>query len=157
MRRAPARRGFWRAVEAIFSSPGPKALETAEPAARRWSIPLATLDCLRELRPVRPVQDYQGMVAQLLAEPDSRVAGMESAAEAVDRISGCIKRIRDARPEQVVAVISHGLVLSLFIAQLENRWPTVDEWRAIPVPGVAVLDAPTWKLCRDWSSIYEVS
>ena len=148
---------FWREVAYIFSSPEPKALQTAEPAARRWGIPLVTADDLRELHRPQLVPDYQMAVARLLADPEASIAGMEPAAQAAERITRCIEELVVAHPEQTLAVVSHGLVLTLFLAQLENRWPTVTEWRAVPFTGLIVMDTNTWRPIKNWLSISQVT
>jgi len=152
-----ARQNFWREVELIFSSPEPKALQTTRPAARRWGVPLETVDCLHELHRPQPVHDYEMVIARLFAEPETSIAGMEPAAQAAERITRCLKGLVASHPEQTLAVVSHGLILTLFLARLENRWPTVAEWRAIPFTGLAVMDTTTWRLIKGWSSVSEAS
>lgn len=148
---------FWREVAYIFSSPEPKALQTAEPAARRWGIPLVTADDLRELHRPQLVPDYQMAVARLLADPEASIAGMEPAAQAAERITRCIEELVVAHPEQTLAVVSHGLALILFLARLENRWPTVAAWRAVPFASLATVDTITWHLIEGWSNGSKVS
>ena len=150
-----ARRDFWREVELICSSPEPKALQTAEPAAHCWRIPLEIVGCLHELRRPRLVPDYQKVVASLFAHPKRSIADMEPAAQAAERITQCIKGLAEAHPERTLAVISHGLVLTLFLARLEDRWPTVTDWRTVPFTGLAIADTITWHLIKDWSSVSE--
>ncbi len=152
-----ARQDFWREVELIFSSPEPKAMQTAEPAARRWGIPLVTVDCLYELRRPRLVPDYETVIARLFAEPETSIAGLEPAAQAAGRIIRCIKELVAAHSEQTLAVVSHGLLVTLFLARLENRWPTVAEWRDAPFAGFAVVDTTAWCLIKNWSSVSEAS
>jgi len=147
-----SRQGFWRKVEYIFSSPEPKALQTAKPTARRWGLSLTVVDCLHELRRPRLIPDYQVAVARLFADPEASIAGMEPAAQTAERITSCIKELAAAHPEQVLAVVSHGLALSLFLARLENRWPTVAEWRAVPFASLATVDTITWHLIESWSN-----
>ena len=82
---------------------------------------------------------------------------MEPAARAVERITRCVEGLVAAHPEQTLALVSHGLVMTLFLARLESRWPTVAEWRAVPEMGVAVVDTTTWRLVKGWSSVSEAS
>lgn len=148
-----ARHDFWREVDLIFSSPEPKALQTAEPAARRWGIPLQVIDCLRELRRPRLVPDYEKAIARLFADPDKSIASIEPAAQGAERITRCLEELVAAHRGQTLAVVSHGLVLTLFLAQLENRWPTITEWRAVPYAGLTVVDTNTWSPITNWSSV----
>ncbi|MDY6876012.1 MAG: histidine phosphatase family protein [Chloroflexota bacterium] len=148
-----ARQDFWREVELIFSSPEPKAVQTAEPAARRWGIPLVTVDCLYELRRPRLVPDYETVIARLFAEPEISIAGLETAAQAAERVTRCIKELVAIHPEQTLAVVSHGLLATLFLAQLDSRWPTVAEWHDVPFAGLAVVDTTAWYLIKKWSRV----
>ena len=150
-----SRQNFWREVGLIFASPEPKALQTAGPAARRWGIPLEAVDCLHELCRPQLIHNYETIIARLFAEPETSIIGLEPAAQAADRITRCLKELVAAHPEQTLAVVSHGLVLTIFLARLKNHWPTVAEWRAIPFTGLAVVDTTTWCLIKNWSSVSE--
>jgi len=152
-----ARQNFWREVELLFSSPEPKALQTAGPVARRWGIPLVAVDCLHEVHRPQLIPDYEIVIARLFAQPETSIAGVEPAAQAAERITDCIKGLVAAHPGQTLAVVSHGLILTLFLARLEDRWPTVAEWHAVPFTGLAVVDTTTWHLVKGWSSISEAS
>ena len=152
-----ARQSFWREVDSIFSSPEPKALQTAGPAARRWSIPLKTVDDLHELRRPQLLPNYETVIARVFAEPEVSITDLEPAAHAAERITGCVKELVAAHPGQTLAVVSHGLALTLFLARLDNRWPTVAEWRAVPFAGMAVVETTRWRLIKNWSSIPEAA
>lgn len=152
-----ARQDFWRVVEHIFSSPTPKSLQTVEPAARRWGIPLNAVGCLHDLRRHRLVYDYEDVIAHILARPEASIVESEPAERAAERITGCIEKLIATHPEETIAVASHGLVLTIFLARLENRWPTVAEWRAVPFAGVAILDSVTWQIIQNWSNASQIS
>lgn len=152
-----ARQDFWREVEYIFSSPAPKARQTVEPAARRWGIPLTVVDCLHELRRPQLVRDYERVIARVLAEPEASIAGLEPAVRAAERITRCIEELATAHPGRTMAVVSHGLMLTLFLAQLENRWPDVAEWRAVPFASLTILDIVEWRLVEGWLNASEIS
>jgi 2,3-bisphosphoglycerate-dependent phosphoglycerate mutase len=152
-----ARQSFWREVEMVFSSPELKARQTVEPAARRWSIPLETVDCLREVHRPSWMPDYEDTVKSFFSTPKVSIKGMESATKAAERITRCIKGVVAACPGKTLAMASHGLVCALFIARLENRWPMATEWQAIPFAGVAMVDTTTWHLLKNWSSVSEIS
>jgi 2,3-bisphosphoglycerate-dependent phosphoglycerate mutase len=152
-----ARQSFWRDIAFIFSSPEPKALWTARPAAHRWGIPLKIVDCLHELHRPQLVQNYDMAIARLFAEPETSIAGMEPATRAAERITRCLKGLVASHPEHTLAAVSHGLTLTLFLARMEDRWPTVAEWRSIPFTGLAVMDTIAWRLIKDWSNVSETS
>jgi len=80
------------------------------------------------------------------------IASIEPAAQAAECITRCLEGLVAAHRGQTLAAISHGLVLTLFLAQLENRWPTVTEWRAVPFAGLMVVDTDIWSPITNWSS-----
>jgi broad specificity phosphatase PhoE len=143
---------FWRKVELILSSPEPKALQTAKPAARYWSTPLEMTNCLREVRRSHLIPNYEHTIARFFSAPEASVAGLEPAVQAAERITRCIKGLSTEHPGKTLAIVTHGLVTALFLARLEDRWPTVEEWRAIPFAGVAAVDTTTWHLVKNWSN-----
>jgi broad specificity phosphatase PhoE len=149
-----AQQSFWHEVEIIFSSPEPKARQTVEPAAHRWSIPLEAIDCLREVRRPGWIPDYENTIKSFFSTPEVSIESIEPATQAAERITRCITDVVAAHPGQTLGVASHGLVCALFLARLEDRWPTMAEWQAIPFAGMAVVDTTTtWHLVKDWSSI----
>jgi probable phosphoglycerate mutase len=127
----------WRSVTVVATSPEPKARATAAPIAREAGLPLRVEPDLREVgRPGQPLvrrTDYVALVAAYFAgEP---VAAWEPAEAARRRIGACIERIA-ADAAGPLAVVSHGLVLSLHLGL------TLAEWNAIPLPAVAEAPGP---------------
>lgn len=151
-----AQQSFWREVEIVFSSPEPKAQQTVELAGRHWSIPLKIIDCLREVHRPSWIPDYENTIKRFFAAPEASIENIEPAAKAAERITRCIKDLAAAHPGQALAVASHGLVSALFLARLEDRWPTVAQWQAIPFAGVAVVDTTLWHLVKNWSSASKI-
>lgn len=150
---AVARLGFWADIGRVYSSPEEKAVATVRPSLGRYGLSLTVLNGLREL--VRPSgaqmtpAAYSEAVAACFASPDESVSGWEPAGEAQRRIVEAIDYAarEAARPgpsdaSGPVAVVSHGLALALYLAALAGRpAPTIEEWRAIPSPGWAVVDS----------------
>jgi broad specificity phosphatase PhoE len=141
----------------VWTSPEPKAQATARPLAERHQAQLVIQPDLRELQrgptnlPDRAA--YESAVREAFEQPESSVGGWERAADAQRRIAGCVTALA-ATPSQPCAVVSHGLVLALLVAQLRAQ-PHVDlaEWRAIPLPAIAVLDQATWQLVTPFRSV----
>jgi hypothetical protein len=51
-----------------------------------------------------------------------------------------------------VVVVSHGLVLSLYVASLTGEdVPDLTAWDAIPLPAVALVDADAGRLVRGFA------
>ena len=129
----------WRDLDLVASSPEPKALDTALPIAETADVGLRVEHDLREAaRPGTPVasaDEYRTLVAAYLAAPDQPVHGWEPAREVRDRVRASIDGLVAER-EGPLAIVSHGLALSLYCGL------GFDEWLAIPLPAVAIDGPP---------------
>jgi broad specificity phosphatase PhoE len=149
----------WKALTLIASSPEVKAVATARPIAAAARLELRTEHALREVSrgatPLVTTSEYDALVAAHFAAPGESVGGWERAADATARIRECIERLVSGSVSPV-CVVSHGLVLSHYLADLRGMpAPTFEEWRAIPQPAVAVVDVKARRLVRPFSSITE--
>jgi probable phosphoglycerate mutase len=101
-------------LTAIYSSPLERTLETAEPLARAHGLDVEVCEALGEAR----YGDWTGRVLKELKEEDlwpviqvypggARFPGGESFREIQARMVQALDTIRDAHPEQTVAVVSH--------------------------------------------------
>jgi len=146
-----ARSQAWRELTLIATSPEPKARGTAEPIATAAGLELREEPDLREVSrertPILARADYVALVERYLA--GDAVAGWESGQLARRRVASCIARlVRDAAGP--CAVVSHGLVLSLYLGL------AVADWQAITLPAVAVVDADTDTLLQPFASVEEL-
>lgn len=121
----------------LLSSTEPKARETAELVAPSLGLDVQLSDGLREtarrtvgwLRP----EDLEGGIRALFERPDEVVFGEESAVSALARFESAV----EALPEPSV-VVTHGTVLSLFVAARTGRDP-YQLWRRLELPDVVEL------------------
>lgn len=129
----------WRDLALVASSPESKALDTALPIAEAADIGLRVEHDLREAErrgtPVVSPDDYRRRVAEYLAAPDQPVHGWEPARLVRERVRACIDGLV-GEIEGPIAVVSHGLALSLYAGL------TFEEWNAMPLPAVALGGAP---------------
>ncbi|HEX6288184.1 MAG TPA: histidine phosphatase family protein [Herpetosiphonaceae bacterium] len=139
-----------RDLRTVWSSPEPKAQATARPLAARHAAALVIQPDLAELRrgpanlPDRAA--YDAAVRAAFARPDRSISGWEPARDARRRIVGCVRAVA-AQASGPIAVVSHGLVLSLLLAHLRGQDRVdVAEWRSIPLPALAIVDSLTWKI-----------
>jgi broad specificity phosphatase PhoE len=154
-----ARSPVWRELTLIASSPESKAVATAQPIAEAAALDLRIEPDLHEVdrgvTPLVPRSEYDGLVAAHFASPGESVGGWEPAVEAARRTVECIERLAASAPG-ALCIVSHGLVLSHFLAHLRDLpAPDVDEWRAIPLPAVAVVDAGSWTEVAPFVSLLE--
>jgi broad specificity phosphatase PhoE len=133
------------APQHIFSSPEPKALETALTIANIIRIPFEIVNDLHEHE--RGTEPYSQTRAQfatqiqaLFEHPDDIVYGSESANQALSRfyaglLSAWRKYLNDS-----VAVISHGTVISAFVAHVIPTIDPFDLWNCLKMPDAVVLE-----------------
>ena len=124
----------------IWSSREPKAMETARILAAALACPTATHDGLRE------VTFAAGFLTQ--AEFGERVASFlagegdpafEPYEEARRRIVGTLAEICRYEAGDI-AVVSHGRILTVLLAELLGRRLGASAWRRIPMPGWTLID-----------------
>ncbi|MFC1961108.1 histidine phosphatase family protein [Chloroflexota bacterium] len=139
---------FWEHVHTIYPSREFKAITAAKEAALRYEIPVIPRPALGEVDRTAytaPDQEaYQAAVAAFFAQPEQNPFGWETAAAARQRFQRELDQIfswHDA--DQSVAIITHGLVLTVAIAALRNQPSTLDDWQAIGFAAVAAVDRAT--------------
>lgn len=138
-----------RGVGRIFASPEPKALETAALVALALGLPVRPLDGLQEndrtgLGFVSP-SALEACIAAYFARPEAVVIGGESAQAVLTRFQAAIDLAAQDATAGAVAVVTHGTAMSGFIAA-HNTLEPLKVWRDLTLPGVAVLDASTYRL-----------
>jgi broad specificity phosphatase PhoE len=136
-----AEQPFWQDVHIICTSVEPKAIQTAQIVAERHDLPVEPNFDLRELRrPGDPVGDYESVVRQVLENPTRSVNGWEPAGEAQTRIMTAVERLLMLHENKTLAVVSHGLVLTLYLAYLTDTQPTLDLWRGLSFASATLVD-----------------
>jgi len=141
---------FWSGVRGIHASAEPKAIGTAQRIAARHGLPLRIEPELREVE--RPWQDagYAETARRYLA--GEAVAGWEARAEALARVRGCIESILARHAGLEVAVVSHGLALTLYLSDLLGLDGEASHrlWSAIGFPDLAVVDPEARRMERSF-------
>ncbi len=86
--------------------------------------------------------DYDQLVAKLFADPDRPAApGWETGSDAVRRFDAAVRNIRARHhAEEEVAVVTHGLVISLWRAYRAGATVDLAGWRALRFPDLIELD-----------------
>jgi broad specificity phosphatase PhoE len=150
-----ARSPAWSELALIASSPEAKAIATAEPIAEAAGLELRLEPGLHEVdrgeNHIVTREEYDAAVAAHFSGNGD--AGWETGESARRRVGDCIDRLT-AEVDGPVCVISHGLVLSHYLAHLRGLpGPDFDEWRAIELPAVAIVDEG--KLVQPFASLLE--
>ena len=142
----------------IVTSPERKARETAEILAETLRVPLDEDRALREHeRPDLPFLDepaeFESRMRIAFERPAERLFGGESVAGAVDRFAAGIASQREAHPGDSLAVVSHGTVISGFVARVAG----VDAfalWRSLALPSWIDLDVEGARVVDGWRAAW---
>lgn len=149
-----AQRTFWADVDQIVVSGEAKTRLTAAPAAVCWQLPLVYDHGFSELQRVGWGTDYEGQVRDVFARPHASIGGWEPAHAALRRFVAGVAALPPMKAGRSVALVSHGLILSLYRAFLLGR-PVVDfaEWQQLSFAAVASVDLTNGSLERDFSAV----
>lgn len=135
--------------ERIVTSLEPKAIETARLTATALRLPWNTSPGLHEHdrsnEPYDRLKVFEEKIRQVFLTPDQVVYGRETANQALARFRGRIESLVQAHPEEKLAVVSHGTVISLFVA-FHNSLDPFTIWKQLGLPSLAVLELPRFKL-----------
>ncbi|MDP1617733.1 histidine phosphatase family protein [Phenylobacterium sp.] len=138
-----------RGVTRLFASPEPKTLETAALVAMALGGSFRPLDGLQEndrtgLGFVSP-DVLEARITAFFEDPDAVAIGAETARAVLARFQAAIDVAVASAPGEAIAVVTHGTAMSTFIAA-HNAIDPLSLWRDLTLPGVAVLDAATYRL-----------
>jgi broad specificity phosphatase PhoE len=130
------------AADAVYSSPEPKAFETAEILGAGLRLSVTAMADLREHdRTGVPFYtapgEYEEHVCRLFSAPDACVFGAESATAALARFRKGMDQVlacEDRRP----LVVTHGTVMSLYIAA-ESGVDAFAIWRQLRMPSYVIF------------------
>lgn len=134
----PARLADLR-VDAIYSSPYPRARQTVEPLALQRGLPIIEDPALREIAlPTLAAKSLAEVMAIRWADFDFSHAGEESSRQAQDRVVGVIHTLVQRHLAESIVVATHGNLLALLLHAFD---PAVgpDFWRSLTFPDVYEL------------------
>lgn len=132
--------------EALIASEEPKAAETAQLTAERLGVPWRTAPGLHEHDRARApyVADdeaYRAQIRELFARPDEPVFGAETARAAIIRFTAALDAALASATERSIGVVTHGTVISLYVAHRFGMDGYTLWWR-LGLPALVVTDAP---------------
>jgi broad specificity phosphatase PhoE len=139
-------------ARAIASSIEPKAVETATLVGQELDLPVDIVEGLQEhdRHETKLLGDaeYAAAIASLFASPRELVFGRETGAAALVRFDGAVMGRLAALPAaDDVIVVSHGTVISLFVAAHAGT-DGLALWKALGLPSFVVLDRATFRIER---------
>jgi broad specificity phosphatase PhoE len=139
-------------ARAIATSVEPKAVETATLVGEPLGLPVELVEGLHEhdRRETKLLADaaFEQAIASLFARPQVLIFGRETAASALTRFDAAVRDVLAAAPpENDVIVVSHGTVISLFVAAHAGT-DGLALWKQLGLPSFVVLDRATLALER---------
>jgi 2,3-bisphosphoglycerate-dependent phosphoglycerate mutase len=136
-------------LDAVYSSPYQRAVETVQPAADRRELHVQRIDDLRErLLSPEPLPDWRDHLARAWQDPEYACPGGETGRTAQRRAVAVLDLLRVRHPDGGRLLVgSHGNLIGLILQAFE---PSIDFgfWDAMPTPAVYWLehDGTTWRL-----------
>ena len=131
-------------ITRLYSSLEPKALETAAIVAVRLGLALEPRSNLHESDRTGlgflSQDELQRRLREFFEKPDQSVIVGETANGAFERFSGAISNILSEGHSQPLSIVTHGIVLSLFVAR-HNAITPFGIWARLALPSYVVLDA----------------
>ena len=133
----------------MVSSTERKAIETAELLAADLRLRVHQDGRLcendRTDLPILSTEEFESALAEFFSHPDQIIMGRDSANDALKRFGDGVEAAIRACTQGNVAVVTHGTVMSLFVAA-HNDLDALAFWRQLGMPGLAVLSIPDYKL-----------
>jgi broad specificity phosphatase PhoE len=131
--------GLLPARAAWFSSPEPKAVQTAQLLS---DAEVGVLDDLREHeRTGEWVDDFAGAVRRAFAHPDvAALDGWEPLDACRERVVAAVRRVLDVHGSDDVVLVGHGTAWTLVVADLTGEPPDLERWAGLAMPDLLVVD-----------------
>jgi broad specificity phosphatase PhoE len=133
----------------IVTSVEPKAVETAQIVADVLGKPFETVEGLHEHDRSNvgflEKERFEAAVAEFFRKPQELTFGQETANQAHERFAKAIACVMKGHPDEDVAVVTHGTVMTLFVAWANGLGP-FPLWKRLGLPSFVVLSRPEMRL-----------
>ena len=135
----------------FITSDEAKAVETGQIMAAQLGLPCTVGADLHEHNraglPFFEDQDaWKTAVSHFFAQPDQPVLGEETAVQARQRLEQAIARLQQQYPDDRLAMVSHGRILTAFISYYNTAVDPSSFWQRLTLPGAFILDAASYQL-----------
>jgi broad specificity phosphatase PhoE len=139
---------IWPHVTAIYPSQERKAIVPAKEVALRYRLNVIPRAAFGEVdRGACTPPDragYEAAVAAFFADPDGHPHGWEPASAVLERMLLEMDRVLSwHHADESIAIVGHGLALTVYMAHLRGVAPTLDDWRAIGFCTIATIRRET--------------
>ncbi len=142
----------------LVSSIEAKAIETAKLTAAHLSIPTEIAFGIHEHERsnvgfLASPELFQARVAEFFDQPDKVVFGSESAAQALARFTAAVDALIASYGEESFGVVTHGTVMSLYVAEIMGSAP-YDFWRRLKMPAYVQIALPQREIVEIVESLH---
>ncbi len=124
-------------------------METAEIVAEYLGVGCSVYPGLHEHDrtgiPFLSNEEFEQAARALFENPDELVWGNETAEQARVRFESAVRQVLDEREEEVVTIVTHGTVISLFVARY-NDLDAHGLWQRLGLPSLCVLTVPGFEM-----------
>jgi broad specificity phosphatase PhoE len=140
----------------VISSQEPKAIETAQALTQTCHLNLEIRAGLHEHQ--RPqvkflsFDQFESQVVSFFKYPDCLIFGSETANQAFHRFSTAVNQLICDYPQENLAIVSHGTVISLYVSRLTGKEP-FGFWKRLGLPALVILSLPHFQLQQVVESI----
>jgi broad specificity phosphatase PhoE len=138
------------APDVIAASLEPKATETGRIVANILGKPFETAEDLHEhdrsnVGPLDTKEQFEARVASFFENPQELIFGRETADDAYRRFTKAVADVIGKYPSGNLAVVTHGTVMTLFVARAAGFEP-FPFWKQLDLPSFVVLSLPEFGL-----------
>lgn len=133
-------------VDVIFSSSEKKAIQTAYYLAERIEKEIILNPNFKELDRgdefIESKEDYETKVWRIFNNKSECSFGWETAEKALARFKRGIARIENSHSDKKIFIVSHGIVLTLYYAELYS-WDLAEmynQWKELPFCGYKIIE-----------------
>lgn len=131
----------------IVTSTEPKAVETGQILADELGLSWQTAVNLHEHdRQGTPYfarhEDFVTAVSRFFTQPDKLVLGQETAVQARDRFVTAVTRLLTAYPQENLAIVAHGTVITLYLCHTNPDIDPMAFWQKLTLPAAFILSLP---------------
>ena len=135
----------------IITSHEQKAIQTGQIIAEALDLPRTATPGLQEHdRTGAPyfedVAEFHNTIQQLFLQPDELIFGVETATQARTRFSQAIHTLLAQYPNDTLAIVSHGTVLTLFLVHHNPHLDPISFWQQLKLPDLVVVSVPAMKI-----------
>lgn len=133
----------------LITSTELKAQETGQIIAEQLDLPVTAVPGLEEHKRSQAgfldAAAFKHQIARLLTEPETLVFGEETGQQARERFTQTLDQLLKQYPNDTLALVSHGTILTLFVSAF-NKVAPISFWEGLNLPDFLLIDRASYRL-----------